>query len=309
MRVGLFMGATGWSGTLDEQIEQVVAAERDGFDSFWFAQTAGPDVLTLIALAGQRTSRIELGTAVVPTMTRHPNVLAQQASTVQAAIGGRLTLGVGVSHRPGVEDRLGLSFDRPALHMREYLSVLRPLAQESKVEYHGRVFNVTAAFQVAGTRPYPILVAALAPMMLRVAGELAEGTITWMVGPKTLTTHIVPRITAAAERAGRSAPRICAGVPVAVCDDRSAGHAAAGRLFAGYGQLLNYRRMLDIEGVDGPADMAIVGDEESVAGQLQALGEAGATDLLAVVFPVGDDAAASTARTTALLRRLAARAR
>ena len=305
MRIGLFIGAAGPPGSLGEQVQQVVDAERNGFDSVWFAQVSGFDVLTVIALAGQQTQRIELGTAVVPIISRHPNVLAQQSLTVQAAIGGRLTLGIGVSHRSGVEERLGLSYDQPAVRMREYLSVLRPLITEGRVDFSGRVLRVATALQpLPGATPFPIMVAALAPLMLRIAGELADGTITWMVGPTTLASHIMPRITAAARDAGRPAPRICVGLPVAVSDDPVAARERAAHLFGGYGQLVNYRRMLDHEGVAGPADIAVVGDEAAVAAQLNAFAGAGATDLLAVIFPADDDTAGSAARTRACLRQL-----
>ena len=287
----------------------MVAAENDGFDSFWFAQVLGPDALTLIALAGQRTQRIEVGTAVVPTFPRHPMILAQQAMTAQAATGGRLTLGIGVSHRPAIEDRYGISFDRPALHMREYLSVLRALVHKGSVEFSGQVFRVSGTLQAPSASPFPILIAALAPRMLGIAGELTEGTITWMVGPKTLDTHIVPRINAAAESAGRPRPRVCVGVPIAVTDDATAAHETAARMFERYGQLPSYRRMLDIEGVEKPAEVAIVGNEAKVERQLRNLADTGATELLASIFPVGDGSEASVARTRELLKGLVGKIR
>ena len=304
MRIGIFVGSLGAAGDLEGQVDQIVDAEDDGFDSFWSAQVAGVDALTLFALAGQETDRIEMGTAVVPTFPRHPLALAQQSLTVQAATDGRLTLGIGLSHRPAVEGRLGMAFDRPALHMREYLSVLRPLVHEGSVEFSGEIFNVNGSIQMPGATPFPIMIAALAPMMLRIAGELSEGTITWMVGRKTLAGHIVPRITSAAESAGRPAPRVCVGAPIAVTDDTAAARAHATELFQRYDQLPSYRRMLDIEGVQAPADVAIVGDEAEVEAQLRALADAGATDFLAAVFPVGHDADASVARTRALLKGL-----
>ena len=307
MRIGIFIGSMGTAHDLDGQVRQVVAAEDDGFDSFWAAQVLGVDALTLFALAGQRTKRIEMGTAVVPTYSRHPLYLAQQALTAQAATGGRLTLGIGVSHKPMVEGRLGLSFDRPALHMREYLSVVRALVHERSVDFTGRMLSVNSALQVPGATPFPIVIAALAPRMLRIAGELAEGTVTWMAGRKTLEEHIVPRISSAAESAGRPKPRVCVGVPIAVTDDPAAARRQAAKNFSRYGELPSYRRMLDIEGVEGPADVAIVGNEAEVERQLRALADIGATDLLASIFPVGDEADASVARTRALLKSLIGR--
>ena len=196
MRIGLFIGSVGAAQDLNGQVQQIADAEADGFDSFWSAQILGVDALTLFALAGQRTERIEMGTAVVPTFPRHPLVLAQQSLTTQAAIDGRLTLGIGLSHKPVIEDRFGLSFERPALHMREYVTVLQELVHKGSVSFKGQVFSVNAGLQMPDATPFPILIAALGPMMLRIAGELAEGTVTWMVGQKTLDTHIVPRINA-----------------------------------------------------------------------------------------------------------------
>jgi F420-dependent oxidoreductase-like protein len=301
MRIGLSGG-----GTVDRMIAQVQEAEADGFHSMWFAGGIGGDPLTVIALAGRATERIELGTSIVPTYPRHPVAMAQQAASVQAAIGegahGRFTLGIGVSHQPPVEDVLGLSYDRPGKNMREYLSVLRPLLHEGKVAFDGEFYRVRAQMAPA---PVPVLVAALAPVMLRATGALAEGTITWMANARAIESHVGPILRSAAADAGREGePRIVAGLPVAVCDDEAEGRAEAAKQFAGYGLLPNYRRILDHGGADGPGDAAIVGDEASVAAQLQALVDAGATDVWAAIFPVGGDRRASRTRTRELLQSL-----
>jgi len=303
MKLGLFVGALATGKTVSEQVADIVDAERRGFDSYWYAQTGETDVLTTLALAGRETERIELATGVIPTYTRHPNVLAQQATTVNAATNGRLVLGIGPSHRPGVE-RLGLAYDRPALHIREYVQILRALTTEGSVDFQGEYFQMAAGFNLPGAQPFPILISALAPLMLRVAGEVADGTITWMAGVTALRQHVVPRLTAAASNAGRPAPRIVVGVPVAVTDDQAAGRAIAGQTFELYGRLENYRRVLDRGEASGPADIAVTGTETEVADQLAAYAAAGATDLMAVVYPTGDNPAASTARTTELLAGL-----
>ena len=311
MRIGISYGGVASLESkiqgLADQVQRAVDAEADGFDSVWFAQIFGADALTTIALAGVTTQRIELGTAVVPTFPRHPFVLAQQALTVQAATDGRLTLGIGPSHKLVIENMWGLSYGKAAKHIREYLSVLRPLVREGSVAFRGDVFRVSGALQVPGARPFPILIAALAPRMLRIAGELADGTVTWMSGPKTLETHIVPRINAAAEAAGRPRPRVCVSLPVAVTDDPARARERAGQEFQVYGQLPAYRRVLDIEGAKGPADVAIVGNEAEVERQVRALASAGATDLAATLYPADADEAAGLARTHALLRSLVGR--
>jgi F420-dependent oxidoreductase-like protein len=296
--------AAGLESDVEGQVQSVVDAEKDGFDGVWFAQIFGPDVLTVLALAAQKTSRIELGTAIVPTYPRHPQMLAQQALTVQAVSGGRFNLGIGPSHAPVVEVMWGLSYERPAVHTKEYLSVLLPLIREGRVSFSGEFFRVNASVSVPIPKPLPILISGLAPVMLRMAGEMADGTITWMAGPKTLESHIVPRINAAAESAGRPRPRIVVSLPVAVTDDVAGAREHAARSFFVYGTLPNYRRMLDIEGVAGPADVAIVGNEKEVEGQLRALAGIGATDFLAASFAAGDDNEASLARTRTLLKGL-----
>jgi len=231
-------------------------------------------------------------------------MLAQQALTVQAATGGRFNLGNGLSHAPVVESMWGLSYERPAVHMRDYLSVLLPLIREGRASFSGDFFRVNATVQVPVAKSPPVLIAALAPVMLRMAGEMTDGTITWMVGPKTLDTHIVPRITKAAARAGQPAPRVVAALPVAVTDDAAGARERAARSFQIYGTLPNHQRMLNIEGAGGPADVAIVGNEKEVEKQLRDIASAGATDFLAGMFPSGDDIRASLERTRELLKGL-----
>lgn len=305
MRIGL----SGGGSSLDRMIEQAKEAEADGFTSLWYAGAIGGDPLIAMAMAGRASSSIELGTSVLQTYTRHPVLMAQQALAVAGAVtGGRFTLGIGVSHRPAIEDAYGLDYRRPAAHMREYLSVLAPLLRGDRVSFDGDVFRVRADFRASKPeQPVPVLVAALGTYMLEAAGRLAEGTITWMANARAIEDHVGPLLRKAAESAGRPAPRIVVGLPVAVCDDEQEGRAAAGAQFAGYGSLPNYRRILDIGGAEGPAEAALVGDEASVTAQIGALFDAGATDVWAAIFPVGDDRKASRDRTRALLRELAVR--
>ena len=308
MRIGLMVGATDGPGSAIDGL--IAAAKRDeaaGFPNVWMANIFGLDAVNALALVGRETARIELGTAVVPTYPRHPFALAQQALTTQAASRGRFALGIGLSHKIVIENMLGMSYDKPARHMREYLKVIGPLLRGEGVQFQGEQYRVAAQLQVPGATRVPLLVAALGPTMLRLTGELADGTITWMTGPKTLAEHTIPTIRAAATKAGRPAPRVVAGLPIAVCDDASAARETAARAFQIYGMLPSYRAMLDREAAGGPADVAIVGDESAVGEQLGRLAEAGATDFLAAIFPVGKDRQASIARTRSLLVKLAAR--
>lgn len=301
MKISIFYGG---AGDLDSQVRATQEYEAQGFDGVWFGSVVGGDAMTVIAVAGQKTSRIEMGTSVVPTYLRHPVAMAMQALTTNAAAGGRFTLGMGPSHKPFVEGMLGLSYDRPGLHTREYLTVLQGLLRGEPVSFQGQFFRVNGQVRVPGAEPPGVLISALAPVMLRTAGELADGTITWMAGPRAVESHVVPRIRRAAQEAGRPAPRVIVGLPVAVWDDAAAAREKAARAFAVYGTLPNYQRILAVSGASGPADVAIVGTESEVERQLRDLASAGATDFLAGMFTVGDDPRASLARTTECLRSL-----
>ena len=301
MKISTFYGG---SPEIESHVQAAVDAEKDGFDGIWYGQIFGAEVLTVIAIAGERTSRIQFGTSVVPTYVRHPTIMAQQALTVQAATGGRFTLGLGLSHAPVVESMWGLSYERPAVHMREYLNVLQPLLSDGVVSFSGEMFRVNAQAAVPTPKPPEVMIAALAPVMLRIAGERTGGSILWMTGPKTIESHIMPRLTKAAEGSGRPQPRIVAALPVAVTDDPDAARQRAAGLFAIYGTLPNYQRVLEKEGASGPQDVAIVGNEAQVEQQIREMASAGATEFVAAAFPADGDAKASLERTHALVKSL-----
>lgn len=300
MRIGLVSNQVG-SGSIDDVIAEARQAADDGFHTFWSSQIFGFDALTLLALVGREVPGIELGTAVVPTYPRHPMMLAQQALTVQAATGGRLVLGIGLSHQIVVESMWGISFEKPVRHMREYLNVLMPMLDGKPVAFSGETYNVNAAATVVGgTRP-KVLVAALGSQMLRVCGALTDGTSTWCVGPETLRSFTVPTLREAAEAAGRPAPSVEASFPVCVTDDPDGARARAAKLFAIYAQLPSYRAMMDKEGVEDASGLAIVGSEAEVADRIKDLASAGVTDFAAAAFPSNPDEAA---RTRAVLKSL-----
>jgi F420-dependent oxidoreductase-like protein len=310
MRIAIGIGGevTGSLMSPPDIVDEVVRAEADGFGAAWSVHfSRGVDALDILAVAGTRTSRIELGVGIVPTYPRHPLALAQQVATTQAFSDGRLTLGVGVSHRPVIEDLHGLKYTRPAAHMRDYLSVLVPLLREGSVRYRGEFFSVDGGFVVPGTSPVPVLVGALSPLMVQAAGELADGVVTWLAGPRSLGDQIVPQLLAAA--AGRSAPRVVAALPVAVCADAGLARQTADEVFARYAGFPNYRRLLDREGVSTPGGVAIAGTEADLEEQVRRLSDLGVTELWPIIFGVGDDAAGSRRRTRALLAELATAAR
>ncbi|HLY37129.1 MAG TPA: TIGR03564 family F420-dependent LLM class oxidoreductase [Candidatus Binatia bacterium] len=305
MRIGIGIGEIGGEpGDVDGLIAQAKRAEADGFASGWFANVFGMDAIIAATLCARETRRIELGTAVVPTFPRHPVAMAQQALSAAAASGNRFSLGIGLSHQIVIEGMCGLSFAKPYSHMKEYLAVLGPLIREGSVSHAGEEYRVNVQMAVPGARPCPILVAALAPRMLALTGRVADGTITWMTGIRTVRDHTVPSLSDAAARAGRPSPRVVVGLPIAVTREVAAARESAARQFQIYGALPSYRAMLDREGAEGPADVALVGDESAVGEALRKLAEAGATDFLAIPFRVRGDADA-VERTRALLVRLA----
>src|SRR5438093_1438116 len=219
MKIGIGIGdIAGAPAGVDGLVAQARRAEADGFASGWFANIMGMDAIMAAALCARETRRIELGTAVMPTFPRHPHAMAQQALSAQAIAGGRFTLGIGLSHQIVIEGMLGLSFAKPYSHMKEYLAVLGPLIRSGSVSHWGNEYRVNAQLAVPGGKPCAILVAALAPKMLALTGREAEGTITWMTGPRTIREHTVPRIREAAAQAGRPAPRVVVGLPVAEID-------------------------------------------------------------------------------------------
>jgi F420-dependent oxidoreductase-like protein len=303
MRIGISLGEPSGPGALTDLAGEISRAADDGFASAWLLNIFGLDALTALAVAGRGTGGIELGTAVVPTYPRHPAALAQQALTVALALDGRLALGIGLSHQIVIEDMLGYSFDRPARHMREYLSVLLPLLDGEAAAFDGETVRAHIALSTPRAGRPPVLLAALAPQMLRLAGQRADGTILWMTGHDTVRDYIVPGITAAARQAGRPDPRVVCQLPVCVTDDAAAARAAADKFFALYGQLPSYRAMLDREGAAGPGDVALAGDEDAVAAQVTALADAGVTDFVAVGYSRGPDQQRTRDLLTALARQ------
>ena len=290
MRIGIMSG----HGRQDEDLNALVAKAQDlearGFHTLWIANIFAIDAITASAVIGRETSKIELGTAVVPTYPRHPTALAQQALTSQSACEGRFTLGIGLSHQIVIEGILGLSYERRAKHMREYMSVLGPLLRGEKAEYSGTEFRVNLDLAVPDTKPVPTLIAALGDHMLRIAGETADGTLLWMTGPQTVADHVVPKIQSAAAAAGRPEPRIVAGLPIVLTENETAAREAVGKILVHYGQIPSYRAMLDKEGVDGPAEIALVGTEKQLDEGLARLEEAGVTDFDAALIPAEDGA-------------------
>ena len=283
MRIGTMLSMPGDNAGVNALVERAVAAEAAGFASVWLPQVFTVDALTVLALAGRATQTIELGTAVVPTYPRHPTALATQALTVQDATHNRLALGIGLSHRFVIEDMLGLDFSKPIPHMRDYLTILNGLLAGERVQHKGAEYSVSAQVALPGTKKPPVIVAALGPAMLKLAGRLADGTLTWMGGIEFLRDIAVPTMRAAASAAKRPPPRFVAMVPTLLAANPGAGRDAIDTTFAMYGQVPSYRATLDRGGAASPADVAVIGSEADIEAGLAAYAEIGVTDFVAVV--------------------------
>jgi 5,10-methylenetetrahydromethanopterin reductase len=294
MRIGAMIRGM----TIDEIIENVHRDREEGYTSVWLTDAAGMEPLTTLAVVGRAIPDIELGTAVVRTLPRHPMALAQQAMTVNSIVGGRLALGIGPSHRPTVERGWGLSFDRPIARMRDYLSVLASLMRDGTVSYEGQTVSAHGELHIENSGQFPLLVAALGPQMLRLAGRMADGTITFMVGPRTLRGFTCPTIIEAAAAADRPRPRIVALLSVCVTADIEAITHRAQRAAERSSAMPSYAAMLKREG--GPP--LIAGTESEVEEAIGVLEEAGVTDLVPVRVARSDSD--DERRTTGLLRRL-----
>lgn len=290
MRIGI--NGTGLVGkaSVAAVVADAAKAREQGFASYWLAEhpTGGFDALTVLALVGQQVPDIELGTAVIPTWPRHPMVFAGQATTVANTMPGRLCLGIGLSHAVMMGE-LGLSFDKPIRHLREYLEVLMPLIREGAVEYSGDSISCKAKMFRAPEAACQVVVAALGPQALAVAGRLADGVSLAWVGPKTIGNHIVPRLQDAASAAGRSTPRVIATLPVCVTADPDGVRKHINRNLAMYGQLPSYKAMFEREGVSAPADVAIVGSRAEVEEGLDRLRDAGVTDFAASAYALSPE--------------------
>lgn len=280
MRIGVIVEAL----SVDCLIGRTRLIHDAGIRSVWTYQVFGMDAITAMTILAREIPDMDVATGVVPTWLRHPMVMGAQALTAQQATRGRFRLGIGLSHKIVIEDMLGIEWSRHIRHVREYLSVLVPLVNGEQVDFSGEMITMHGGLDIPDTDPVPVLLAALGPKMLNLAGQLADGTVTWMTGPRTIADHTVPTIRSAAQAAGRGVPHVVVSLPVCVTDDVSSARTQAADSFGFYGMLPSYRAMLDREGVHSPADVAVVGDEAEVRAVIEGLFEAGATEFVAAPF-------------------------
>lgn len=273
---------------LENLISEAQLVADAGFTSYWLPQQADLDAIQLAVLITNEVPSLELGTTVVPIQTRFPIHMAQEAATAYRFSNGRFVLGIGVEHKPVVEDMWGLSFDRIVDVMSEYVQIVVALLKTGRVQFKGDFYNVDTFFYRFPPMPdAQVILGALGKRMLTVAGTHADGTTTWLAGINTVRDHIAPTIAAAAEEAGRSVPRVVVLLPVVVTQDRDAALARVSEQFEGYTTMPSYRSMLDREHPQNAGDVAIVGSRDEVIDQLGSLGETGATDFGAILFAEG----------------------
>lgn len=313
MRIGVMIGPE--RGRYSKKVERLRRdarwAEEAGLHSIWLPQIPDDlDALTMAAVVAAETSRIEVGTAVVPVQPRHPIALAQQALTVQAVAEGRLALGLGVSHHWIIEEMMGLPYEHPVATMAAYLDVLDvALAGPGAVDVENERFRVHNPLDLTDLAPTPVLLAALGPRMLELAGSRTDGTSLWLADERAIATHVVPTLVAAAEAAGRPAPRIVAGVPVCHCRDGEVELAVerTNRILAEAEMSPNYQRLLDRGDAEDVGDLLAAGSEAGVEKRLRSFADAGVTDLSVRVVPIGsgrDELLASMQRTRELIASL-----
>jgi F420-dependent oxidoreductase-like protein len=306
--VALPSGAEDRAGTpnkIDTFVSRSREAAEAGLGSVWISQQLDHDALSVAAVIGHAVPGIGIGTSVVPVYPRHPVVLSSQAQTVQAASHGRFTLGLGLGVPRSVEASFGVSFDRPIRHLREYLTVLDSLFATGTVDFAGETLTASTPMSatLAGAQPrVPVVVAAMGPQALRVTGELADGTLPYLAGPRTLAEFIVPAITEAARSAGRPSPRIVVALPGVVTADVDSVRAVAAEEMAFYRDVPSYQAVLQREGVTHPAELAVIGDEETLAVAIDRYFQADATEI--VVTNTGLNGTGDRRRTWKLLGEL-----
>ena len=290
MRIGLMIGGTPVPDrSLNGLVKLGQRIEQLGLKDLWMAHISDHDALLALAIIGRETHTLGLGTAVTAVYPRHPLALAQQALSAGTASNGRFKLGIGLAHKVVVENSWGFSYDKPAKYMREYLTVLSRLMAGEKVSFEGKNFNVHGlAINISDPQPVPILLAALGPVMLKLAGEMGDGTITWMSGEKTLGEYIIPSINQAADNAGKPPPSIVACVPLSLTNNVDAARESLNKKLMVYGQLPSYRAMLDREGATHPAEVSLVGDEVALRAGIQRLKDIGVTDFGAAIVAEDD---------------------
>ncbi|MCX5205439.1 LLM class F420-dependent oxidoreductase [Streptomyces sp. NBC_00237] len=306
MTTGVALSATDAENQIDATVQLAREAEAAGLKSAWFGQTFGPDSPQLAAIVGREVTGLHVGTSAIPVFGRHPLLVSSQAQTAQAATHGRYHLGLALGTKLLTEKGFGIPYERPIARLREFLTALRQLTDTGNADFHGELLTATTPIsaRVPGAEGgVPLLVAAMGPQALRVSGELADGILPYLAGPRALSEHIVPAVTSAAEAAGRPAPRIVALVYGVVTDDADAVREKAAEQLSFYEQFPSYARAIELSGGQRAVDVAVIGDEEEVAAEVRRYRDAGATEVVFAGTEIAGEA--DRRRTWALLGELA----
>ncbi|MEU2688820.1 LLM class F420-dependent oxidoreductase [Streptomyces hygroscopicus] len=306
MTVGVALNAADADNQIDATVSLAREASAAGLRSAWFGQTFGADSPQLAAIVGREVPGLQVGTSAIPVFGRHPLLVSSQAQTAQAATHGRYHLGLALGTKLLTEAGFGIPFERPVARLREFLTALRQLTETGTADFHGEL--LTAAPPVSARVPgagsgVPLLVAAMGPQALKASGELADGILPYLAGPRALAEHIVPAVTAAAEAAGRPAPRVVALVHGLVTDDADSVRETAAEQLAFYERIPSYARVIGLSGATRAADVAVIGDEKAVAAEVRRYRDAGATEVVFSGTEIAGEAARR--RTWALLGELA----
>lgn len=305
MTLGVVLSTTTRQLPIDDTVRLAREARDAGLHSAWFGQSFAYDSPSLAAIVGREVPGLHVGTAAIPVFGRHPLIVSGQAQTAQAATGGRYHLGLALGTKHLTEGGFGIPFQRPVRLLREFLTALRQLVETGSADFHGELLTATTPWPAAvpgAEPPVPLLVAAMGPQALRVSGELADGVLPFLAGPRALAEDIVPAVTAAAAAAGRPAPRIVAIVPGVVTADPEAVRAEATEALALFDGIPSYQRVIARSGGTRAGDIAVIGDEETVAAEVRRYREAGATEVIFTATHLGGEADRS--RTWKLLGEL-----
>ncbi|MEU9996210.1 LLM class F420-dependent oxidoreductase [Streptomyces sp. NPDC050848] len=292
MTIGVTLSSTAYQLSIDSTVRLAREAHDAGLRSAWFGQTFSYDSPQLAAIVGREVPGLQVGTSAIPIFGRHPLLVSSQAQTAQAATGGRYHLGLALGTRHLTEDGFGIPYERPIALLREFLTALRQLVETGAADFHGELLTATTPLPAAvpgAAPPVPILVAAMGPQALRVTGELADGALPFLAGPRALADHVVPALTAAAEAAGRPAPRVVALVPGVVTSDADAVREKAAETLELYEKIPSYQRVIGLSGAERAADVAVIGDEETVAAEVRRYREAGATEVVFTATDLGGE--------------------
>jgi F420-dependent oxidoreductase-like protein len=270
------------ANAVDDVISQARRAYELGVRQIWLAQQFDHDAIALAGLIGAAVPGLGVGTSVVPINPRHPLVVASLAQTAQAASHGNFSLGLGLGAHAVERQAFGTAWPNTIQRLREHLTILRSIFDKGTVDFHGDELSAGPEWPVtvAGAESVPVYVAAMGPKALQVTGELADGTLPNLAGPRAIEEFIEPTIAKAAAEAGRPKPRIIPAVPVLVSDDVHGARQQAAEQLAFYANIPSYQKVIAREGVKSVADLAAVGPVDSVVRDLKRYLDAGATDVV-----------------------------